>query len=91
MVRICERRMKFLLAVTIIVGSVVFLLFPGGSDADEKKKGPKVTAKVTLAVFHRYTCNYVFNVAYICRCFLYQQHGMPLQMNKLRTPSVSID
>ena len=46
MVRICERRMKFLLAVTIIVGSVVFLLFPGGSDADEKKKGPKVTHKV---------------------------------------------
>lgn len=43
--------MKFLLAVTIIAGSVVFLLFPGGSDADEKKKGPKVTAKVTLTVF----------------------------------------
>merc|ERR1719457_475398 len=46
MVRVCERRMKFLLAVTIIVGSLVFLLLPNGSDADEKKKGPKVTAKV---------------------------------------------
>lgn len=46
MVRICERRMKFLVAVTLIVGSVIFLLFPSGSDADEKKKGPKVTAKV---------------------------------------------
>ncbi|KAK0154419.1 Peptidyl-prolyl cis-trans isomerase B [Merluccius polli] len=47
MVRICERRMKFLVAATVIVGSVVFLLFPSGSDADEKKqKGPKVTAKV---------------------------------------------
>lgn len=38
--------MKFLVAVTLIVGSVVFLLFPSGSEADEKKKGPKVTAKV---------------------------------------------
>ncbi|CAB1323607.1 unnamed protein product [Coregonus sp. 'balchen'] len=46
MVRICERRMKFLVAVTVIVGSVIFLLFPSGSDADEKQKGPKVTAKV---------------------------------------------
>uniref|UniRef100_A0A8C2HUB1 Peptidyl-prolyl cis-trans isomerase n=1 Tax=Cyprinus carpio TaxID=7962 RepID=A0A8C2HUB1_CYPCA len=46
MVRICERRMKFLVAVTLIVGSVIFLLFPNGSQADEKKKGPKVTAKV---------------------------------------------
>uniref|UniRef100_A0A673L9D9 Peptidyl-prolyl cis-trans isomerase n=1 Tax=Sinocyclocheilus rhinocerous TaxID=307959 RepID=A0A673L9D9_9TELE len=46
MVRICERRMKFLVAVTLIVGSVIFLLFPSGSEADEKKKGPKVTAKV---------------------------------------------
>jgi hypothetical protein len=25
---------------------VIFLLFPSGSDADEKQKGPKVTAKV---------------------------------------------
>ena len=48
MVRIYEKRMKFLVAVTIIVGSVVFLLFPSGSDADEKKKGPKVSAKVSL-------------------------------------------
>ena len=50
MVRICERRMKFLVAATLIVGSVVFLLFPSGSDADEKKKGPKVTAKVCAAL-----------------------------------------
>ena len=41
--------MKFLVAATLIVGSVVFLLFPSGSDADEKKKGPKVTAKVRAA------------------------------------------
>ncbi len=38
--------MKFLVAVTLIVGSVIFLLFPSGSEADEKTKGPKVTAKV---------------------------------------------
>ncbi len=38
--------MKFLVAVTIIVGSVIFLAFPNGSSADEKKKGPKVTVKV---------------------------------------------
>ncbi|KAL0967901.1 hypothetical protein UPYG_G00259420 [Umbra pygmaea] len=46
MVRICERRMKFLVAITVIVGSVIFLLFPSGSEAEEKQKGPKVTAKV---------------------------------------------
>lgn len=46
MVRGFERKMKFLVAVTVIVGSVFFLLFPSGSEADEKKKGPKVTAKV---------------------------------------------
>ncbi|KAG8012303.1 Peptidyl-prolyl cis-trans isomerase B [Nibea albiflora] len=46
MVRLCERRMKFLVAVTVIVGSLIFLAFPNGSSADEKKKGPKVTAKV---------------------------------------------
>ncbi|XP_072528476.1 peptidyl-prolyl cis-trans isomerase B [Salminus brasiliensis] len=46
MVRGFERKMKFLVAVTVIVGSIIFLLFPNGSDADEKKKGPKVTAKV---------------------------------------------
>lgn len=46
MVRLCERRMKLLVAVTIIVGSLIFLAFPNGSSADEKKKGPKVTAKV---------------------------------------------
>ncbi|MEQ2281056.1 hypothetical protein AMECASPLE_026501, partial [Ameca splendens] len=38
--------MKFFVAVTIIVGSLIFLGFPNGSSADEKKKGPKVTAKV---------------------------------------------
>lgn len=38
--------MKFLVAVTVIVGSLIFLAFPNGSSADEKKKGPKVTAKV---------------------------------------------
>ncbi|XP_068169936.1 peptidyl-prolyl cis-trans isomerase B [Antennarius striatus] len=46
MVRLCERRMKFLVAVTIIVGTVVFLSVPNGSSADDKKKGPKVTHKV---------------------------------------------
>uniref|UniRef100_A0AAX7U007 Peptidyl-prolyl cis-trans isomerase n=1 Tax=Astatotilapia calliptera TaxID=8154 RepID=A0AAX7U007_ASTCA len=46
MVRLCERKMKFLIAVTVIVGSLIFLAFPNGSAADEKKKGPKVTAKV---------------------------------------------
>lgn len=46
MVRLCERRMKFLVAVTVIVGSLIFLAFPNGSSADEKKKGPKVTSKV---------------------------------------------
>lgn len=38
--------MKFLVAVTVIVGSLIFLAFPNGSSADEKKKGPKVTVKV---------------------------------------------
>ncbi|KAJ8249293.1 hypothetical protein GJAV_G00233250 [Gymnothorax javanicus] len=46
MVRIFDRRMKFLFAVTVIAGSAIFLLFPNGSDAEEKKKGPKVTTKV---------------------------------------------
>ncbi|XP_077424642.1 peptidyl-prolyl cis-trans isomerase B [Vanacampus margaritifer] len=46
MVRLCERRMKFIVAATVIVGSVFFLAFPSGSSADDKKKGPKVTAKV---------------------------------------------
>ncbi|XP_077373732.1 peptidyl-prolyl cis-trans isomerase B [Festucalex cinctus] len=46
MVRLCERRMKFLVAATVIVGSVFFLAFPSGSSADNNKKGPKVTAKV---------------------------------------------
>ncbi|CAB1453552.1 unnamed protein product [Pleuronectes platessa] len=40
--------MKLLVAVTIIVGSLIFLAFPNGSAADEKKKGPKVTAKKAI-------------------------------------------
>lgn len=47
MLRIFGRRMKVLVAVTIIVGSLIFLAFPNGSSADDKKKGPKVTAKVS--------------------------------------------
>ncbi|XP_077451691.1 peptidyl-prolyl cis-trans isomerase B [Stigmatopora argus] len=46
MVRLCERRMKFILAATVIVGSLIFLAFPNGSVAEDKKKGSKVTAKV---------------------------------------------
>ncbi|XP_008309852.1 peptidyl-prolyl cis-trans isomerase B [Cynoglossus semilaevis] len=46
MIRLCDRRMKFLVAVTVIVGSLIFLAFPNGSSADDKKKGPKVTTKV---------------------------------------------
>lgn len=38
--------MKVLFAAALIVGSVFFLLLPGPSTADEKKKGPKVTVKV---------------------------------------------
>lgn len=38
--------MKLLFAAALIAGSVIFLLFPGASEADEKKKGPKVTVKV---------------------------------------------
>lgn len=38
--------MKLLFAAALVVGSVFFLLLPGPSTADEKKKGPKVTVKV---------------------------------------------
>lgn len=38
--------MKVLFAAALIVGSVVFLLLPGPSVANDKKKGPKVTVKV---------------------------------------------
>ncbi|CAN9498911.1 unnamed protein product [Ophioblennius macclurei] len=48
MVRLCERRMKFLVAVTVIVGSLIFFTFPSGSSAE--KKGPKVTAKVFFKI-----------------------------------------
>lgn len=48
--------MKFLVAATIIVGSVIFLAFPNGSSADEKKKGPKVTAKVSSLWLTRGPC-----------------------------------
>ncbi|KAM4036152.1 peptidyl-prolyl cis-trans isomerase B [Anomaloglossus baeobatrachus] len=50
MLRLLERNMKLLFVVALIVGSVIFLLFPGGSEADEKKKGPKVTVKVFFDV-----------------------------------------
>ncbi|CAF98384.1 unnamed protein product, partial [Tetraodon nigroviridis] len=46
MLRLFGRRMKVLVAVTVIVGSLIFLAFPNGSSADDKKRGPKVTAKV---------------------------------------------
>ncbi|XP_023613610.1 peptidyl-prolyl cis-trans isomerase B isoform X2 [Myotis lucifugus] len=45
MLRLSERNMKLLFVAALIVGSVVFLLLPGPSTADEKKKGPKVTVK----------------------------------------------
>lgn len=38
--------MKVLFVAALVVGSVFFLLLPGPSAADEKKKGPKVTVKV---------------------------------------------
>lgn len=46
MLRLLERNMKVLFVVALVVGSVFFLLLPGPSSADEKKKGPKVTVKV---------------------------------------------
>ncbi|MEJ1285479.1 casein kinase 1 gamma 1 [Cricetulus griseus] len=46
MLRISGRNMKVLFAAALIVGSVVFLLLPGPSVANDKKKGPKVTVKV---------------------------------------------
>ncbi|XP_075064317.1 peptidyl-prolyl cis-trans isomerase B [Mixophyes fleayi] len=50
MLRLLERNMKLLFAAALIAGSVIFLLFPSASEADEKKKGPKVTAKVFFDV-----------------------------------------
>ncbi|KAJ0028937.1 hypothetical protein NQD34_003934 [Periophthalmus magnuspinnatus] len=42
-----RRRMKCVLALALLGGALVFLAFPGGSQqAEDKKKGPKVTAKV---------------------------------------------
>eukprot|EP00062_Callorhinchus_milii_P002596 gi/632938916/ref/XP_007906893.1/ PREDICTED: peptidyl-prolyl cis-trans isomerase B [Callorhinchus milii] len=38
--------MKLLLVTALLAASIIFLLFPSGSEADEKKKGPKVTVKV---------------------------------------------
>lgn len=35
-----------MLALALLGGALVFLAFPGGSRADDKKKGPKVSAKV---------------------------------------------
>ncbi|XP_068954435.1 peptidyl-prolyl cis-trans isomerase B isoform X2 [Petaurus breviceps papuanus] len=46
MLRLTERNMKLLVVAAFVLGSVLFLLLPGFSAADEKKKGPKVTAKV---------------------------------------------
>ncbi|KAG6928395.1 peptidylprolyl isomerase B [Chelydra serpentina] len=43
----CERRrMKLLVAAALLVGSLLLLLLPAASRAEERKKGPKVTAKV---------------------------------------------
>ncbi|XP_073435654.1 peptidyl-prolyl cis-trans isomerase B isoform X2 [Dendrobates tinctorius] len=57
MLRLLERNMKLLFAIALIAGSIIFLLFPGGSEADEKKKGPKVTVKKGFgykgSMFHR--------------------------------------
>uniref|UniRef100_H3B569 Peptidyl-prolyl cis-trans isomerase n=1 Tax=Latimeria chalumnae TaxID=7897 RepID=H3B569_LATCH len=50
MLRILEKNMKLLFAAALLAGTVIFLLFPGGSQADEKKKGPKVTVKVYFDV-----------------------------------------
>lgn len=52
MLRLSERNMKVLLAAALIAGSVFFLLLPGPSVADEKKKGPKVTVKVRWSPRH---------------------------------------
>ncbi|KAK2507065.1 hypothetical protein MC885_009722 [Smutsia gigantea] len=46
MLRLSERNMKVLFVAALVAGSVFFLLLPGPSVADEKKKGPKVTVKV---------------------------------------------
>ncbi|KAH1184472.1 peptidyl-prolyl cis-trans isomerase B [Mauremys mutica] len=43
----CERRrMKLLVAAALLGGSLLVLLLPAASRAEERKKGPKVTAKV---------------------------------------------
>ncbi|XP_069480794.1 peptidyl-prolyl cis-trans isomerase B [Ambystoma mexicanum] len=43
--RALEKNMKLLVAAALIAGSIIFLM-SGFSEADEKKKGPKVTHKV---------------------------------------------
>lgn len=50
MLYLSGRNMKVLFAAALVVGSVFFLLLPGPSTADEKKKGPKVTVKVRLSL-----------------------------------------
>nr|XP_033775878.1 peptidyl-prolyl cis-trans isomerase B [Geotrypetes seraphini] len=45
MLKILERNMKLLFVVALIAGSIIFLLFPAASEANEKK-GPKVTVKI---------------------------------------------
>lgn len=53
MLRLSERNMKVLFAAALIVGSIVFLLLPGPSVANDKKKGPKVTVQVWALLTRR--------------------------------------
>ncbi|XP_042351973.1 peptidyl-prolyl cis-trans isomerase B [Plectropomus leopardus] len=83
MVRLCERRMKFLVAVTVIVGSLIFLAFPNGSSADEKKKGPKVTAKVGAIYLQLISFLDLTSVAYVVVLFfLITQKGFGYKGSK---------
>lgn len=42
----CERRRMKVLVAAAALGAALLLLLPAASRADERKKGPKVTAKV---------------------------------------------
>lgn len=42
----CERRRMKALVAAAALGAALLLLLPAASRADERKKGPKVTAKV---------------------------------------------
>ncbi|XP_078388578.1 peptidyl-prolyl cis-trans isomerase B-like [Cetorhinus maximus] len=44
--RLSAWKMKLLLAAALLTAALTFLLLPGASQAEEKKKGPKVTVKV---------------------------------------------